>query len=104
MACSVRALKDRACSAVGSIRMIVCHRAGFFALVAEPHVGAKPQSPRGALSSGRQAGRRATVGISDVESSVDRVAMGESASGCGGKRRSLIRVDASGRRSSSVQR
>lgn len=50
-----------------------------------------------------RAGRRATVGISDVESSVDRVAMGESASGCGGKRRSLIRVDTSGRRSSSVQ-
>lgn len=46
-----------------SIRMTVCHRAGFFSLVAELDVRARAQSP-GALF--RRAGRRATVGISDV--------------------------------------
>lgn len=46
-----------------SIRTAVCHRAGFFSLVAELDVRARAQSP-GALP--RRAGRRATVGISDV--------------------------------------
>lgn len=84
-----------------SIRMTVCHRAGFFSLVAELDVRARAQSP-GALSLIGQADEPQWAFLT-FESSVGRVAMAESACGCGGKRRSLIRVDTSGHRSSSVQ-